>query len=217
MKKKYSHVIWDWNGTLFDDVSWCLEVMNNMLTKRGMTPLPDVSNYHEVFCFPIIDYYRKLKFDFDKESFEALAVEFIEAYHFNNTGNSPLHSDVESVLEAIKAQEMTQIILSASKVENLLSQVAIFNISHYFEEILGLSDVYAKSKIEIGLDYIAKNNVESVLVIGDTIHDYELANALGADCILVSNGHQDRKKLEACNVLVVDKISEILNAIKIGK
>jgi len=213
-KKKYSHIIWDWNGTLLDDVNWCMEIMNDMLIKRKLPLLSSISDYHGVFCFPIIEYYRNLKFDFDEEPFETLAGEFITAYHFNNTGDSLLHPNVERVLEVVKKQEITQIILSASKIENLISQVSVFNISHYFDEILGLSDVYARSKIEIGLDYITRNHVEAALVIGDTVHDYELASALGADCILVASGHQNRIQLESCHVPVVDEISEILNMIK---
>lgn len=214
VEKKYSHIIWDWNGTLFDDVNWCVDVMNEMLLKRGLPPLSDVPHYQALFCFPIKEYYQNLQFDFDSEPFEKLATEFIEAYHFNETGNSQLHFGVELVLEAIKEQEITQLILSASKLENLHTQLGVFDISHYFEDILGLTDVYAKSKVEIGLDYLAKNDVESVLVIGDTVHDYELAIALHADCILIANGHQDREKLESCDVPVVDDISEILTIIK---
>jgi len=211
---KYSHFIWDWNGTLFNDVSWCIEVMNTMLHKRELAPLTDVQSYHKAFCFPIIDYYNNIGFDFTAESFETLAEEFIDAYHANKSGNSKLHINVEDVLVEIQKSGITQIILSASKVDNLLSQVREFDIEHYFDAILGLSDVFAKSKVNIGLNYFAKNNVEKALVIGDTVHDYEVAMELGADCVLISSGHQNKEALLACGIPVLDDISGILTKLK---
>ena len=212
--KTYSHIIWDWNGTLLDDANHAMNVMNEMLNKRGMPVMNHIADYHRSFVFPIIDFYKNVGFDFEKESFEDLASEFITCYHENHTGNSPLHKDVECLLKKINEAGITQIILSASKHENLLLQVEAFPIKHYFEEVLGLSDIYAKSKVEIGLDYIKNNNVEKALLIGDSTHDYEVAKALGADCILMSIGHQSKEILETCGVPVVDNVLHILDFIE---
>jgi len=210
---KYSHIIWDWNGTLLDDATHAMTVMNQMLKKRGMPLMAHMTDYHKAFAFPIIQYYRNVGFNFEKESFEDLAVEFIEAYHVNHTGDTPLHKNVEKLLKRINEMGITQIILSASKQENLLLQVREFPITHYFDEILGLSDIYAKSKVEIGLDYIKNNNVEKALLVGDSTHDYDVAKELNADCILVSTGHQSKEALEACGVPVIDNISRIMEFI----
>ena len=207
---KYSHIIWDWNGTLLNDVNWCIEIMNAMLIKRGMTPLADIQAYHKVFCFPIIDYYKNVGFDFNVEPFENLAAEFINAYHAEKSGNSPLHINATHVLEEIHNKGVIQIILSASKADNLLSQLNEFDINHYFDAILGLSDIYAKSKVDIGLGYMAEKNVNHALVIGDTIHDYEVAVELGADCVLISTGHQSKETLQLCGVPVLDDITDLL-------
>ena len=215
MKKKYSHIIWDWNGTLLNDVVWCIEIMNSMLIKRGITPLLDVHAYHEVFCFPIIEYYKNVGFDFGKESFENLAMEFIDAYHSNQSGNSKLYTNAEFILKWFYKNEMTQIILSASKADNLLRQLGEFNINHYFDALLGLSDVYAKSKVEIGLDYMVKNKIKNALMIGDTIHDYEVSLALGVDCLLISAGHQSKETLLSCGVPVLDDLADILELIEL--
>ena len=211
---KYSHIIWDWNGTLLDDVNHCMSAMNEMLKKRGMPVMNNLTDYHNAFVFPIIQYYHNVGFDFEQEPFADLAAEFINRYHADKTGNSPLHDGVEEVLKTINAIGITQIILSASEQENLLSQVKEFPIMHYFSEILGLSNIYAKSKIEIGLDYLKNNSVDKALLIGDTVHDYEVATALNADCILVAKGHQSKKVLSTCGVIVIDDITKVLELIK---
>ena len=207
IKPGYSHVIWDWNGTLFDDANWCIEVINKMLSKRKLKTLQGVSEYHSAFCFPVIKYYENVGFDLSVELFEELSAEFISLYHSNKSGNCSLFSCVEATLASIRYAGISQIILSASETSNLLSQIGEFSITEYFEEILGLSDIYAKSKIDIGLDYLTRKSVSNAILIGDTSHDYEVANALGIDCVLIPNGHQSREALLSCGVSVLDDVS----------
>jgi len=210
---KYTHVIWDWNGTLFNDVSWCLEVLNTMLVKRGIKRLGDISDYHNVFCFPIIEYYQNVGFDFNLESFESLAAEYISLYHSNKSGGCKLHPNAVAALDSIFQSGISQTILSASELNNLMSQVSEFDIIKYFDEILGISDIYAKSKVDIGLDYIARKNIKNAVLVGDTKHDYEVATALGIDCILIPNGHQSKAMLSLCGVPVLDDISCVIKYI----
>jgi len=204
---KYTHIIWDWNGTLFDDTAWCVKTMNKMLENRGLKTLNGIADYHNAFCFPIIEYYKNVGFNFNQEPFEDLAAEFILLYHSNKSGGCGLHCGTEDVLQSVHKSGIKQVILSASGLNNLLSQINELNIKHYFDEILGLSDIYAKSKIDTGLSYMARKSAGNALLIGDTIHDYEVAKALETDCILIANGHQSKQTLQKCGVPVLDNIS----------
>ena len=206
---KYNTIIWDWNGTLFDDVDWCIEVLNTMLSKRGLKTVAGISEYHDVFCFPIIDYYRKVGFDFDKEPYEDLATEFISLYHSDDMNKCTLFPHVEDVLSKIRDMGMPQVILSASKMNYLESQVGYSKVRSYFDELLGLSNYYAASKIDIGFEYIKRENIVNALLIGDTKHDYEVAEAIGVDCILIPNGHQSRETLESCGVTVLNYVTDV--------
>jgi len=209
-KQRYSHVIWDWNGTLLNDVDWCITQINKMLEKRGKSTLADVSEYHAAFCFPIIDYYKNVGFDFNEEPFEVLAHEYIEMYHGEGSGTVGLHKNTEYVLKTIQSLQIHQIILSASAKNNLEMQLSPFDIERYFDEILGISDIYAKSKLEIGLDYLRRNEVQRGILIGDTTHDFEVAQAMGIECALVAQGHQSREHLSKCNTPVFDNLEEVL-------
>jgi len=206
---KYNNIIWDWNGTLFDDVNWCVEVLNTMLSRRSIKTVAGIQEYHKVFCFPVIDYYRKVGFDFNKEPFEDLAVEFVELYHSKDKDKCSLHSGADEVLSLIKSMGIPQVILSASKINFLEMQINYFDIRKNFNEILGLSDFYAVSKIDIGLDYIKRTKITNAVLIGDTKHDYEVAEAIGVDCILIPNGHQSRETLMSCGVPVLSCITDV--------
>jgi len=186
-----------------------------MLSRRGLKTLSDISEYHDLFCFPVIDYYRNVGFDFDIEPFEDLAEEFMILYRSNKNGNSSLLPNTMSVLECVKNANITQVLLTASNLTDLLSQMSRFDISTYFDELLALTDIYAKSKIDIGLEYIKRRKTINAVLIGDSIHDYEVAQALDLDCLLIPNGHQSRQTLLSCGVTVLNDIFDVIDHIGI--
>ena len=150
-------------------------------------------------------------FDFDEEPFETLAQEYIAMYHGEGSDRVALYENTEHVLKTIKCLQISQIILSASAQNNLEMQLNPFDIQQYFDEILGISNIYAKSKVEIGIDYLLRNNVPKGIMIGDSVHDFEVSQAMGIDCALVAHGHQSREKLLQCNVPVFDNLEEVLS------
>ena len=211
MSRQYSHVLWDWNGTLFDDLWWCMRTINDMLRRRRLPQLETKAYYHRAFCFPIIDYYRNVGFDFEQESFDVLAKEYMNLYHSNATGHSGLHEYARIVMATIQKMGMHQVILSASRTDHLIQQVRRFDIERYLDELLGLSDIYAASKVDIGLEYMQRAHCTKAVMIGDTVHDYEVAKALGVDCLLIANGHQSRAALNMCCVPVLSDVFEVLD------
>jgi phosphoglycolate phosphatase len=202
-------IIWDWNGTLLNDVEVCVEVMNELLEKRGI-PLLTVERYRKIFTFPIKEYYKNIGFDFNKDKFEDLAIEFIEIY-LASYHKFKLHNDVEDTLKCLEEKGYKQIVLSATNKTNLTEQIELFGMQKYFTEMIGIDDYYGKSKLEHGLEIMSRlSKDQRVILIGDTLHDLEVANALGCECILVANGHQDRTVLESAKVDIVDELKEVL-------
>ncbi|MFV0592947.1 MAG: HAD family hydrolase [Draconibacterium sp.] len=204
-------VIWDWNGTLLNDLDFCIHTINQLLRKRGLALL-DHTQYKEVFSFPVKDYYTAIGFDFSKEDFEIPAREFIDLYN-SGVKNCKLHSTARSVLNFFQNSGKQQFVLSAMKQNMLEETLEHQNIRHYFEGIAGLNDHYAASKIERGKQLIDKYHIqkEKAVMIGDTIHDYEVAEKLGISCILIANGHQSKERLESTGTFVVDKLEKLID------
>ena len=92
----------------------------------------------------------------------------------------------------------------------LEEQIAHFPIRHYFSSVLGLGDIYAGSKEDIGRQYLQTCGIapRETLMIGDTLHDADVAQAIGANCVLVSRGHLSRETLLTAGVPVVDSLTE---------
>ena len=73
---RYTHVIWDFNGTIVNDVEAGIKSENVLLARRGMSLIEDVDYYRSIFTFPIVDYYKKLGHDFTRDPYEKLSVEW---------------------------------------------------------------------------------------------------------------------------------------------
>jgi len=204
----YSHILWDWNGTLLNDLARCMTTINTLLKKRGLPTLDSVEDYHRVFGFPVKECYRRVGFDFEKEPFEILAAEYIDFYHSDLSGTA-LFPDAIETLAAFQWDGMHQIVLSASELGNLLTQMRPFDVDAFFDEILGIQDIFAAGKIDLGKAYVQRAKPEKAVLIGDTVHDKEVADALGIDCVLVARGHQSKEALRACGAVVVDCLGDL--------
>jgi phosphoglycolate phosphatase len=205
----YTHIIWDFNGTLLNDVEMCMKTVNTLLTRRNMKTVDSIRDYHKVFCFPIIEYYKNLNFDFDKESYNDVAIEWVKEYLIN-TAKTPLYNGVVDVLSAIRDKDIPQIILSATEKQMLIKQVEGLGIKEYFDDILGLDNIHAHSKVGIAKQWKETMQPQKALFIGDTTHDYEVAQAIGVECALIANGHQSKETLQKCGVLVLNDVTEVL-------
>ena len=204
-------VIWDWNGTLLNDVHISLNSVNRLLTGRNLKTLSR-HRYLDVFTFPVQEYYEKIGFNFTNEPFEVIAHQFIEIYN-EAVRDCGLHKQAILVLDYMKNYGLKQYILSAMEQQMLEETVKQNNITSFFNGIYGLDHLYATSKIEIGISLIHQNHLlpPQTLLIGDTVHDYEVAQSIGCQCILVANGHQSRSRLESAGATVIDSLSDLIN------
>lgn len=206
---QYTHIIWDFNGTILDDLAPGIEVLNTLLVERSL-PKITKEHYLQVFGFPIKAYYEALGFDFSTESYSALADEWSVLYR-EASKNCGLCPGVRELIDFFDALCLPQYILSASEYGMLCEQLRALGIYDRFTELLALRDFHAASKVELGLQWAAKHKPEKPLLIGDTTHDCETAAAIGADCMLIAAGHQCKERLLSCGVPVFDTARELLS------
>ena len=200
-------VLWDWNGTLLDDLTYAIGVRNRTFPAFGLPRIGSVAEYHRQFTFPVRRYYERA--GVTDETFVAVAHAWMAEY-VRGFDAVPLHGDAVEALARFAAAGVRQAVLSATRRDMLESQIARFPIRAYFTDVLGLSDIYARSKEAVGLDYLARCGVPaaSTLMIGDTLHDAEVARAMGTGCVLVARGHQSRETLLTAGVPVMDTLLE---------
>lgn len=197
------HVIWDWNGTLLADLDHAITTVNRLLTEENLKTI-SLEEYKKSFGFPIVDYYRRLGFDISPENFLQLCERF-NRYFYEGLHLCDLWPGVRETLAYVKGNGKTQSLLSASEHTMLLDSVRWFKLEHLFDHVVGIHDKTASSKVARGIQLIERVSVsrDRTVLIGDTDHDLEVAEALEIDAILVEHGHQCPTRLRLLHNHVV--------------
>lgn len=203
------YVIFDFNGTILDDTDVGLAAENHCIEEFGLNRPPLTKDeYLHVFTFPVKDYYEKVGFDWNIHSFKEVGACWFKWYCALKD-EYKVHEGVIDLLKRNREKGIRNIILSASSLEAMKQQLIELNILEYFDEVLGIDNIYAGSKIDIALNWIKDKNPEDCIMLGDTLHDLEVAKAMNVDCILIANGHQAKDILTKEYNKVVDDIRQV--------
>ena len=214
MKDKLT-IIWDWNGTLLDDVDIYVDTINVLLAKYKKKPISK-EYYKKLFTFPVQNYYSKLGFDISLENFKKIANEFISEYN-SRLSSCHLFYGVKENLQHFSQLGCKQVIISAMEQGILIKSVREKGIEGFFHSIIGLSNNLADSKTISAKNIIEKFNLDpkKTWFIGDTSHDFEVSHDCGCNHVLIASGHQNYNKLKSITEVVVKKLSEVKNFIHV--
>lgn len=207
-----THVVWDWNGTLLDDLDCCLDVTDQLLTEFNLPPLGGRDRYQRIFRFPVADYYADLGFDTGVDrNFDAAARRYVQLYTAA-AASCRLHEGAREALEALRNSGVQQVIISASQQQVLEAQLAPFALGRWLDGAYGIADIYAASKLGVAERWLLNKGIDplGVVFVGDSAHDHEIATALGAQCVLFSRGHHAGPHLRRLGPPVIDDLRDLL-------
>lgn len=199
-------IVWDFNGTILDDVDLCIDIENKMMRDHGYGQVTR-DRYLEIFRFPVSDYYLDLGVDFNDYSYEQISIDFHKDYRARRQ-EAKIMDDFHDTIRKAKRLGYGNVILSASREDILIEQCEELGIREEFDELLGINDLYASSKVGRGLAFKAAHP-DKMVMLGDSVHDFEVAKELGIDCWLIARGHQSKRKLLEVTDQVVDSLSEL--------
>ena len=212
MKRKYTHLLWDFNGTIYADMNASRMATNCLLKSRGLKEISTLEEMRQNFGFPVKDYYEHLGFDYSAEKYEDIAAEWIKLYSVMSE-RAVLCEGVAEVITKLHNDGYVQSIISACEHTLLQEKLKELCIAHLFCNVSGTNDVNAHSKSQVALKWRECNPDATALMIGDTPHDYEVASLIGVDCILYSGGFVSEARLKAMGVPVIGKFDELFSYI----
>lgn len=209
---KYKNIVWDWNGTLLDDVQVSVDTINRMLRKKRLDELT-VEKYKAVFGFPVKEYYEGIGYDFNRDDWEVVSRDFVDIYG-ELSRNVALTSGVTSVLVGLKERGVRQYVLSALQEGLLEKMLERFGIRDYFEGVCGSDNIYADGKVARGERMLQVYPIDSreTLMVGDTLHDAEVAESLGFDIRLYAGGHNSAERLREKGI-VLERMEMLLGEV----
>ena len=202
-------MIYDFNGTILDDVDVCLKAENYTIEHFGLDRGPlSREEYLQIFTFPVQKYYENVGFDWKDHSYEEVGRYWFDWYRALRN-EYKVFDGVKEILVRNHEKGNLNILLSASSLVELKIQLEELGIAEYFDEVLGIDNIYAGSKVDIALSWIRDKDPKDCMMIGDSLHDLETAQAMGVDCVLVAKGHQAKDVLLRNYDKVVDDIREV--------
>jgi phosphoglycolate phosphatase len=208
---KYSYVLWDWNGTLLDDLHGVFSALTSTLSEYGL-PTFTLDQYRATVHHPMHSWLAEegvLKHD-QVDLFSRLSDRFHE-YYLEERPKYRLHRGAQDLVQRIHAAGIPQAILSAHPQAMLESGVESFGLAPYFAGIFGAQDNGGHGKHDVAQRLIRELNIDcrTALLIGDMDHDFEVAQTVGLTCYLVGNGLQAPTKLKPLGVPVFSSLDDI--------
>lgn len=211
--KKYTTIIWDFNGTLVDDVYAALGAVNDMLLRRNQSAIT-INEYYKAVDTPIWKFYEQVFIPDTITPAEAIA-EFDSGYE-KHLKPQPLMSGAVDVLLHFQKVQKHQIVVSASHIDKVSLRLKELEVSQFFSAVLARTDYNAGDKTYLAKQYFEENSIspEDVAVIGDCVADWQMAQSLHCDCILNTKGHQSRREFAVTDAVIIDSLSELKNIIE---
>ncbi len=188
------YILWDWNGTLLDDSLACVGALNAMLSRRGIGAI-DLDYYRRFFSFPARGFYERLGMRLERENWDAIAHEYHDAYL---SLPAALAADAVDALELVRSAGAGQSIVSALRQDHLDAATERHGVRGFFDVVRGTDNLDGASKLDVARALaaeLAAPGGRAFVMIGDSLHDKEGADAIGAKCVLFSGGSHSAERL----------------------
>lgn len=207
-------VIWDFNGTILDDLNLVVRTINTLLNSRGL-PATTVAKHRAEFGFPVDEYYRSLGFDLERESFGEVSREYHDHY-IAGIGECRVHDGAARLIFELGQRGIKQYVLSAMQQQLLENALSDLDLTRYFDGVYGLDDLLARSKAQRGHALLADHRIdpETALYIGDTEHDVAVARELGCVSVGVAVGHQAAERFDPTRTFVCQSFEELADRLR---
>lgn len=202
------NIIFDWSGTLVDDLPAVLKASNFVLTQAGR-PEMSLAQFRAEFSLPFTKFYDRhtphvplpqLE-DWFHSSFKAAQASVIELPH------------ARDFLEFCRAKKFRTFLLSTIHGDHFKVQCGVTGFDAYLDR--PYTDVWDKRK-KIH-DLLAENNLQpdETLFIGDMEHDIETAQHGGVHSCAVLTGYNTLAQLRAAKPdLIVEHLGELRRALE---
>ncbi|MEV7870485.1 HAD hydrolase-like protein [Streptomyces sp. NPDC088124] len=220
MGKQNTHLVWDWNGTILDDMRAVIGATNAAFAEIGLAPIT-LDRYRELYCVPIPRFYERLMGRLPSDAEWVVMDETFHRHYTERRDGCGLTRGVEELLAGWALAGGSQSLLSMYGHEHLVPTVRGFGIERHFLRVDGRRGPSGGSKalhLERHLTALAESDVAGVgagrisadrtVVIGDAVDDAVAAAHVGARAVLYTGGSNSRATLESVGVPVVDTLEE---------
>lgn len=218
MGKHATHIVWDWNGTLFHDIDAVIGATNSAFAEIGLEPIT-LEMYRELYCVPVPRFYERLMGRLPSEAEWLVMDETFHRHYSEHRLACGLADGVDLLLEAWQTAGGSQSILSMFGHDELIPLVRGFGIESRFvlvEGRTGPSGGTKAAQMVRHLAALADVDPGRTVVIGDAVDDAVAAQESGASAVLYTGGSHSRASLEAAAVPGVPVVDTLAEAVELA-
>ncbi|SEG78461.1 Phosphoglycolate phosphatase, HAD superfamily [Actinacidiphila yanglinensis] len=205
-----AHLVWDWNGTLFNDFEAVVGATNASFAELGLPPVT-AERYRELYCIPVPLFYERLLGRRPSDEEWTVMDAGFHRHYWTLAEGCGLAEGAAELLAARQAMGATQSLCSLAPHQELMPFVAAHGISGHFQRIDGRTGPASEGKAgQMARHLAALEGLDGrpVVVIGDALDDAAAAAHVGAFAVLYTGGSHSRATLESVGVPVVDSLAE---------
>jgi phosphoglycolate phosphatase-like HAD superfamily hydrolase len=207
------HLVWDWNGTLFDDQVAVVAAVNDALARLGL-PAIDADGYRTHFTRPVERFYEQVAGRaISADEWQTLDGAYHDSY-LGRLDRLALAADARAALAAAETAGLGQSLLSMWRHDDLVRLVRRLGIDRFFVRVDGLRASDGGGKTQHLVAHLAALELEpaAVVLVGDSLDDLAAARAVEAGCVLYDGGSHHRHALAASGAPVVDTLTAAVAA-----
>ncbi|MFF7183066.1 HAD family hydrolase [Streptomyces sp. NPDC008121] len=209
-QRRGKHLVWDWNGTLLDDIQAVIGATNAAFAELGLPPIT-LARYRDLYTVPVPKFYERLMGRLPTETEWALMDGIFHRHYWQRADGCGLTAGAAELLAARQASGFTQSLLSLAPHAELVPLVRRHGIEARFVRVdgrTGASTVGKAAQMVRHLAALEGVEPERIVVIGDAADDALAAAHVGAKAVLYTGGSHSRASLESVGVPVVDSLTE---------
>ncbi len=202
-KQKIKNIIFDWSGTLSDDLRCVYGATAGLFKKLGLKKLT-LDEYRKEYLLPYMNFYRK----FSKLPKRQIDKIFLE--EFVKMEEPEPFPESQEVLEFLNQNGNKLAILSSHFQNKLENEVKKYGFRRFFIDING--GIHDKRK---AVKKVMKKNdfyPQETAFVGDMTHDIDAGKTAGIITVAVCWGYHSKKRLLSRKPdFAIDNLKEIKN------
>ncbi|MET7766283.1 HAD family hydrolase [Streptomyces sp. NPDC005355] len=209
-KKHVTHIVWDWNGTLFHDIDAVISATNASFAEIGLPPVT-LERYRDLYCVPVPLFYERLMGRLPTDDEWEVMDEAFHRHYWALAEGAGLALGARQLLTEWQEAGLTQSLCSLAPHEYLVPLVRTHGIESHFIRVDGRIGQSNTGKAEQMVRHIAALEgvpPHRIVVIGDALDDAVAAEHVGARAVLYTGGSHSRASLLAAGVPVADTLAE---------
>ncbi len=211
-ERRYELVVWDWDGTIMDSTPTIVQCIQQACRDLDF-PVPEDSIASHVIGLGVHDSLRRVVPSIDPAHFPKLVDRF-RFHYLAKDHELHLFQGMRELLEDLKTQGFMLGVATGKPRRGLDRSLRHHQLGHIFHDTRTADESFSKPHPGMLLDLSDSLQVpvRKILMIGDTTHDLEMAQAAGVDGVAVTYGAHPADALRSANSLAcLDNVKELAN------